>query len=285
MQVDFDDDHKIAAYYLTYEENQDPDKMRKIDEDLLQKGKNGYLVGIAASSSPQPLTWPEFVMAMESLEKRMDIWKYDQERRKKAEKEQQRKKSMSTSYYIFTEVKVNGEWLAINGKMTRLTPNAHTVISPTFHTDARQHFEKAYLQLKDDGHSFGLADISEELKSAITEWIDPEDSVRIAVDYDSILKLLNTAGKEHCAFALRSEVTSFENNETEDIWEYVSAKEYRQMDDELKKAYRYYEWNDRSGAYRYYDEIQKKVANQLQDWKKINPQVEIEDTRILLFVY
>lgn len=39
MQVDFDDDHKIAAYYLTYEENQDPDKMRKIDEDLLRKGK------------------------------------------------------------------------------------------------------------------------------------------------------------------------------------------------------------------------------------------------------
>lgn len=183
MQVDFDDNHRIAAYWLTYEENQDPDKMRKIDEDLLQKGKKGYLVGITASPSPQPLTWPEFAMAMESLDKRMDIWKYDQERRKKAEKEQQRKKSMSTSYYIFTEVKVNGEWLAINGKMTRLTPNAHTVISPTFRTDARQHFEKAYLQLKDDGHSFGLADISEELKSAITEWIDPEDSVRIAVDY------------------------------------------------------------------------------------------------------
>lgn len=87
MQVDFDDEHKIAAYYLTYEENQDPDKMRKIDEDLLQKGKNGYLVGIAASSSPQPLTWSEFVMAMESLDKRMDIWKYDQECKKKAEKE------------------------------------------------------------------------------------------------------------------------------------------------------------------------------------------------------
>lgn len=285
MQVDFDDNHKIAAYWLTYEENQDPDKMRKIDEDLLQNGKKGYLIGITASPSPQPLTLPELAMAMESLNKRMDIWKYDQERRKKAEKEQQRKKSMSTSYYIFTEVKVNGEWLAVNGKMTRLTPNAHTVISPTFHTDARQHFEKAYLQLKDDGHSFGVADISEELKSAITEWIDPEDSVRIAVDYDSILKLLNTAGKEHCAFALRSEVASFENNETEDIWEYVSAKEFRQMDDELKKAYRYYEWNDRSGAYRYYDEIQKKVANQLQDWKEINPRVEIEDTRILLFVY
>lgn len=192
---------------------------------------------------------------------------------------------MSTSYYIFTEARVNGTWLCINSKMTKLTPDAQQIISPTFRTDARQYFEKAYLQLKNDGHSFEVADISEELKDSITEWIDPEDSIRIAVDYDSILKLLNTAGKEHCAFALRSEVASFENNETEDIWEYVSTKEYRQMDDELKKAYRYYEWNDRSGAYRYYDEIQKKVANQLQDWKEINPRIELEDIRILLFVY
>lgn len=287
MQVDFDDDHKIAAYYLTYEENQDPDKMQKINDDLLQKGKKGYLIGIAASSSPQPLTWPEFVMAMESLEKRMDIWKYDQKCKKKAEKEkkEQRKKTMSTSYYIFTEAKVNGTWVCINAMMTKMTPDAHPIIAPTFHTDARQHFEKAYLHLKDDGHSFEVADISEKLKDSITEWIDPEDSVRIAVGYDSILKLLNTAGKEHCAFALRSEVTAFENDENEEIWEYVSANEYRQMDEELKKAYRYYEWNDRSGAYRYYDDIQKKVASQLQDWKEINPGEKIEDVRILLFVY
>lgn len=287
MQVDFDDDHKIAAYWLTYEENQDPDKMRKIDEDLLQKGKKGYLVGIAASQSPKPLTWPEFVMAMERLDERMKIRKYDQKRKKQAEQEkkQQRKKTMSTSYYMFTEVKVNGTWCCINGKMTKLMSDEHPVISPTFRTDARQHFEETYIQLKEDGDSFDMADISEELKAAITEWIDPEDSVKIAVGYDSILKMLNTAGKEHCAFALRSEVTAFENEETEDIWEYVSAKEYRKMDDELKKASRYYEWNDRSGAYRYYDEIQKKVASQLQDWKEINPQMEIEDIRILLFVY
>lgn len=198
MQVDFDDNHKIAAYRLTYEENQDLDKMRKIDEDLLQKCKNGYLVGIAASSSPQSLTWPEFVMVMESLDKRMDIWKHDRECEKKAEKErkQQRKKKMSTSYYIFTEVKVNGTWVCINAMMTKMTPDAHPIMAPTFHTDARQHFEKAYLQLRDDGHSF---DIFEELKASITEWIEPADSTRIAVDYECVLNLLNTVGKEHCA--------------------------------------------------------------------------------------
>ena len=97
---------------------------------------------------------------------------------------------MSTSYYIFTEVKVNGEWHCINGKITRLMPIEHPIIAPTFHTDARRYFEKAY---------------------------------------------------------------------------------------------QYYEWNDRSGAYRYYDEIHKEVAAQLRDWKTVNPGKVIEDIRIVMF--
>lgn len=84
-------------------------------------------------------------------------------------------------------------------------------------------------------------------------------------------------------FALRSEVAAFQNNESDNIWDFVSVDEYRKMEDELKKAYQYFEWNDRSGAYRYYEEIQKKVAAQVKDWKVINPRTEITSVRIMLF--
>ena len=57
---------------------------------------------------------------------------------------------------------------------------------------------------------------------------------------------------------LRSEVAAFQNDESDNILDFVSVDEYRKMEDELKKAYQYFEWNDRSGAYRYYEEIQKK---------------------------
>lgn len=65
--------------------------------------------------------------------------------------------------------------------------------------------------------------------------------------------------------------------------DFVPVDEYRKMEDELKKAYQYFEWNDRSGAYRYYEEIQKKVAAQVKDWKAINPRAEITSVRIMLF--
>lgn len=191
---------------------------------------------------------------------------------------------VSTSYYIFTEVKVNGAWHCINPKVTRMMPIEHPIMAPTFHTDARLRFENAYMQLSDDGHSITIDKISGNLRSAIMDWRIPEDSVQFSVDYDNILKMLNASGKEHCAFALRSEVAAFENDEADDIYDYVSVKEYRQMDDELKKAYKYYEWNDQSGAYRYYEEIQKEIASQLRDWKAVNPSEAIEDIRIVLFM-
>lgn len=275
---------KIAAYFLTYEEGQDPDIMKKIDADLTARVKKGYTVGIVSASSPRPPTWDELVESMRRLEGELEWWQMCQERKRRQEETKQKeKKEMSTSYYIFTEVKVDGAWHCINGKITRLMPIEHPIMAPTFHTDARRHFEKAFLQLNDDGHRFDLEDISENLRVAVVEWLNPEDSIKLAVSYDKILNMLNASGKEHCAFALRSEVADYENDDADDIYEYVSAKEYRQMDDELKKAYQYYEWNDRSGAYRYYEEIQKQVASQLRDWKEVNPQEVIEDIRIVLF--
>lgn len=190
---------------------------------------------------------------------------------------------MSTSYFIFTEIQVNSHWHCINSKVTRLLPIEHPIIVPTLRTDARLQFEKAYRQLSHDGRPFTVDEMSENLQISVTDWVDPENSVRIAVCYDDILKMLNAAGKEHCAFALRSEVAAFQNDESDEIWDFVSVNVFKQMDDELKKAYQYFEWNDRSGAYHYYEELQKKIASQVKDWKAINPQAEIDSIRILLF--
>lgn len=190
---------------------------------------------------------------------------------------------MSTSYFIFTEVLANDQWHCINPQVMKLLPIEHLILVPTLRSDSRYQFEKAYRQLECDGHPFTVDEMSRNLQAAVNDWLTPEDSVRIAVCYDDILKLLNTSGKEHSAFALRSEVAAFQNGESDNILDFVSVDEYRKMEDELKKAYQYFEWNDRSGAYRYYEEIQKKVAAQVKDWKAINPRAEITSVRIMLF--
>lgn len=276
--------HRFACYRLTYEESKAPDRITKIKADLASKGRVGYTIAITCDSSPIPATWSDFIDALLHLEERCEMWKLLQDGRQHQRMIAERKEvnKMSTSYFIFTEIQVDGIWHCINPKVTRLLPIEHLIIVPTLRTDARLQFEKAYRQLNHDGQPFAVDEMSENLQASVTDWLDPEDSIRIAVCYDDILKLLNASGKEHSAFALRSEVAAFQNDESDDIWDFVSVSEYKQMDDELKKAYQYFEWNDRSGAYRYYEEIQKKVAAQVRDWKTINPQAEIASIRILL---
>ncbi|MEJ8746904.1 hypothetical protein WKT04_10800 [Oscillospiraceae bacterium HCN-4035] len=287
MEVTFSEGgrYKFACYRLTYEESKSPDRIAKIKADLVSKGKDGYSIAITYDASPTPPTWDTFANSLLCLDGRLEMWKLMQESwpHHKAVEAQKGVSKMSTSYFIFTEVLANDQWHCINPRVMKLLPIEHLILVPTLRSDSRYQFEKAYRQLECDEHPFTVDEMSRNLQASVNDWLTPEDSVRIAVCYDDILKLLNTSGKEHSAFALRSEVAAFQNDESDNILDFVSVDEYRKMEDELKKAYQYFEWNDRSGAYRYYEEIQKKVAAQVKDWKAINPRAEITSVRIMLF--
>lgn len=287
MEVTFSEGgrYKFACYRLTYEESKSPDRIAKIKANLASKGKDGYSIAITYDASPTPPTWDTFANSLLCLDRRLEMWKLMQESwlHHKAVEAQKGVSKMSTSYFIFTEVLANDQWHCINPQVMKLLPIEHLILVPTLRSDSRYQFEKAYRQLECDGHPFTVDEMSRNLQAAVNDWLTPEDSVRIAVCYDDILKLLNTSGKEHSAFALRSEVAAFQNDESDNILDFVSVDEYRKMEDELKKAYQYLEWNDRSGAYRYYEEIQKKVAAQVKDWKAINSRAEITSVRIMLF--
>lgn len=287
MEVAFSErcKHRFACYRLTHEESMAPDRIAKVKSDLASKGKVGYSIAITCDSSPVLPTWDASVDALFRLGTRCEMWKLTQESKlhHRVVEAQKGVSKMSTSYFIFTEVLANDQWHCINPQVMKLLPIEHLILVPTLRSDSRYQFEKAYRQLEYDGHPFTVDEMSRNLQASVNDWLTPEDSVRIAVCYDDILKLLNTSGKEHSAFALRSEVAAFQNDESDSILDFVSVDEYRKMEDELKKAYQYFEWNDRSGAYRYYEEIQKKVAAQVKDWKAINPRAEITSVRIMLF--
>lgn len=192
---------------------------------------------------------------------------------------------MGTTYTLFTEVEVRDKWYCINEIVTRLNPTEHLVIVPTLRTNAQMSFAKANRELNEDGYGIRCEELSENLRAAVDEWLTPEHSSLIAIPYDKIASQLNASGKEHCAFALRSEVAAYENGESDDIWDYVSVNEYKRMDEELKKAYQYYEWNDMSGTYRYYEIIGQAVSHQLENWNAVNPSEQIDEIRVVMFTY
>lgn len=201
MEVTFSEGgrYKFACYRLTYEESKSPDRIAKIKADLASKGKDGYSIAITYDVSPTPPTWDTFANSLLCLDGRLEMWKLMQESwpHHKAVEAQKGVSKMSTSYFIFTEVLANDQWHCINHQVMKLLPIEHLILVPTLRSDSRYQFEKAYRQLECDGHPFTVDEMSRNLQASVNDWLTPEDSVRIAVCYDDILKLLNTSGKEH----------------------------------------------------------------------------------------
>lgn len=206
MEVTFSEGgrYKFACYRLTYGESKSPDRIAKIKADLASKGKDGYSIAITYDASPTPPTWDTFANSLLCLDGRLEMWKLMQESwpHHKAVEAQKGVSKMSTSYFIFTEVLTNDQWHCINPQVMKLLPIEQLILVPTLRSDSRYQFEKAYRQLECDGHPFTVDEMSRNLQASVNDWLTPEDSVRIAVCYDDILKLLNTSGKEHSAFAL-----------------------------------------------------------------------------------
>ena len=196
---------------------------------------------------------------------------------------------MSATYTLFTEVRVADKWYCISPLMRIVdqvndpTESAWALV-PTFETNARYYFEKTYYLMQDDGYHVVLQDLSEDLQNEsanpYTDFAEPT----LAIDYERITGYLNPQLKEHRAFALRSDVAAYESGQEEDIYDYVCLEVYKKMDEELKKAYQYYEWNDSHGVHRFYSEIQERVDHQLRDWRYVNGWEEIGEIRLVLFV-
>ena len=78
-------------------------------------------------------------------------------------------------------------------------------------------------------------------------------------------------------------IYAFEHGETEELYDSVSPEEYKEMPEEMRKCYQYYEWND-SMDWPYHFKIIIDRANvRLFDWKEFS--FEFEDPEVRLVFY
>ena len=191
---------------------------------------------------------------------------------------------MSVKYSFFTELKVNGVWECINNTAVRVRPFFERLIVPTYENCSRTCFEKTYLKINEDGHRVNENEISDKLRCKVKEYEMCIGEPKIALYFESILCYLKGNGKEYYGFASRKDVADFESGREDEIYDYVSIDTYKKMDTELRKAYQYYEWNDRTGVFHYYSILRQEVEKQLRLWKCHNQAESIEDIRLIMYI-
>lgn len=191
---------------------------------------------------------------------------------------------MSIKYLFFTEIKINGTWECINNPVFKTYPFFEHSIVPTYENNSHTCFEKTYLKIKEDGYGIKIDDISDSLRCKIIENNIHIGEPQTALHYKFILNYLKGTTKEHYGFASRKEVADFESGQEDEIYDYVSIDIYKKMDSELRKAYQYYEWNDRTSIYHYYNILCQEVQKQLRLWNCRNNAELIEDLRLIMFI-
>lgn len=192
---------------------------------------------------------------------------------------------MGISYIMFTEFKYKGKWYCINSNALVVDSKEKYKLIPTLQNSSRRGFESVYRKMEEHSYRISAEELSENLRSALKGLnISPEELV-FAVDIESLEKCCKEKPVQHSAFALRSEIRDFENHIEDDIYDYVDAGQYRVMDRELKKAYRYYEWNERFGWFEYFKRIISTMHQHRNEFELANDEFQLEgEMRLLLFV-
>lgn len=199
---------------------------------------------------------------------------------------------MGVFYQAYAEAKVDGVWKGIdfyvfaNGKYV-----------PVEIVSGKSYVGEA-LADKHVQYSIHAKDLSPELQRD-HKWSVEEDrelmwreSFVLCVEGADILAM-NLDTPEHCGFVDKTLIHAYENEETEDIWDWLSAKEYAELPADVRIGYQWYAWNERGGT----KEVWRRIKNGLQDRinayndsrydydiKDIPPEISMSDTRLIIFM-
>lgn len=191
---------------------------------------------------------------------------------------------MGVSYIMFTEFKYKGKWYCINSNALVVDSDKKYKLIPTLQNSSRRGFEPVYRKLDEYSYRISADELSDNLRFSLKDWGLSEESFIFAVDIESLEKCCKEKPVQYSAFALRSEVRDYENGIEDDIYDYVTAAEYKVMDRELKKAYQYYEWNERFGWFEYFKRIISTMYQHQNEFELANDEFQLEgEMRLLLF--
>ena len=184
---------------------------------------------------------------------------------------------MSSSYHLFTEGFVDGKWVCLNAYLKK---NDDYEIVETYYSGSRSYFSSTFDKLEEIGQSVRKEDLSQEVR----HWLGVGERGRTCIVHlEDIRKTMPHAQKYEChGYVEKNMIFLLESNEIEDIYEYLSPDEYLELDEEVRKSYQYYEWNDAMGWYTHFIDLLERIKWQQYEWNIThNFRSAIENVRIL----
>lgn len=190
---------------------------------------------------------------------------------------------MATYYYLYTEIKVDGKWYCINNKLKNIDKEKYG-LSTTYWSGSYSYFGETYDKLEAIGKSINKIELSDELKEKYGTEKEQYETFPLTVDWEYIKGCIPSEKLyEYHGYVHKNTVASYRLGEQDDIYDCIDIDEYKKLSFEEQKLYKYFEWDDSQGWFKYFKEIIEHVSWQLYEWKDVNMFKTIDDVRIIVF--
>lgn len=184
---------------------------------------------------------------------------------------------MSTYYYLYAEVQVDGNWMSLNPVMRGLNGEfkssellyfTHSSMSEVYYALEQEVVSRG---LPEDC-SAGVREHFHDLEKKVDDW-GVERTWREIYERDVFVVNYKAAVKrrvrkdrpyKYMYYVPRETVASFECGEIDEIVHWLTREEYLELDAESKREYVYFEWNNWWDEYQLFCEIAKRIDVQLR---------------------
>lgn len=192
---------------------------------------------------------------------------------------------MGSYYALFTEIKVNNKWICLNRRVPVIGQDSKTKLTNTYSSCSRSYFHETAEKLEQIGSRISLDELSQEVRDVYCEAYKSwrEYFWATATGLDAIINAFPSDEylKENHGYVSKNALFLYQTGEMDDINDYLTVDEYVKLDEEAKKCYQYYEWNDEMGWFKYFVEIREHIHWQLYEWRQANEEFDIEKVRLI----
>lgn len=202
---------------------------------------------------------------------------------------------MSTYYEIHTEAKIDGVWHCVDPLVLHIKTQYREqeyILSSTYENGSRTYFGRSADKLQELSERFSFDDLSEELKADFMKWKIPPEEIpgevtrcSYCISLDQMRRAVTKInGKANHAIVHKDLIAAFESGETDGIYDILSPKEYSKLDEEAKKVYQYYEWDDWMQWECHFKEILQRADWNIGEFLEVNNLHSAKECRLILTV-
>lgn len=180
---------------------------------------------------------------------------------------------MGTHYYVYAEVRVKDKWYNLNPMLKK--HDGSFVLRPIY--DASSMFFDICNDLEEERIGVGIPDdMSAELRATYHENLDEEcnnwlkdatwrhvyDHSIFYIRYEDAIepRIIKDRPHKYEGYVNKRIIASFEVNEIEAIYRWLTTEEYSALPEKEKAKYAYYQWDEEFDDYQVYRTIYERLC-------------------------